>query len=84
MRQALHQGGKDVHTKAKVNAIVQAIIRPTRIQVIVLNLEVVKIRLYIRRTLILVSPTAGNVNISSAYVVYIRTISYRIIIDRLT
>lgn len=58
---------------AKVNAMVQAIATPIPTQVTTLNLGVMKIRLYSRRTLVLVIPTAGQTRISSEYVVCVNT-----------
>lgn len=58
-----------------VKAIVHAITSTTIIQTIALNLGVSKIRLYIRRTLVLVIPTAGHVRISSTNVVCVCTVS---------
>lgn len=54
---------KDIHVIANGNAIDQAVFTPTKIQTTILNLGVVKIRLYIRRTLTLVIPNAGHGNI---------------------
>jgi hypothetical protein len=52
-----------IHASAKENAIVQSTTNTIKIQDINLNLGVVKMRLYMRRTLTLVIPTAGHVKI---------------------
>lgn len=67
---------ESIHMRANVNVIVQAIESPINIQAIILNLGVEKMRLYIRRTLILVIPTAGHVNSSRAYIVCVGVIRY--------
>lgn len=55
---------------ANVNAIIQPIASPVMMQIIVWKVDPgsEKMRLYNRRTLILVIPTAGQVSSESAYV----------------